>query len=259
MSIMTDEGCAISDKPPATLSRASTWSSTRSQPLGVILHETCAASSGSVPKQHVHVPTHVIVHMIDAAAQCMCMCMCMCMWHVHVNMHVRVMHMRTWLACSTCLTANLAQEIEELRAVQMAQLLVALEARAAALADGVLLCGDFNTDPYDLPTMCARCVPAVLRHPLGLRSAYPLPEDARSRWWTTWKKRGEHEVRRAVGHAPPYTPLHPALAPRPCRSSTRSTTSSTTPACVPRASSRRRRRRSLSRRACPGCATRPTT
>ena len=118
--------------------------------------------------------THTHMHM--------CMCMCMCMWHVHVNMHVRVMHMRTWLACSTCLTANLAQEIEELRAVQMAQLLVVLEARAAALADGVLLCGDFNTDPYDLPTMHARCVPAVLRHPLGLRSAYPLPEDARSRW-----------------------------------------------------------------------------
>ena len=214
---------------------------------------------------------HMHMHMLHVTCTCnmcmhmhmcmhnMCMCMCMCMWHVHVNMHVRVMHMRTWLACSTCLTANLAQEIEELRAVQMAQLLVALEARAAALADGVLLCGDFNTDPYDLPTMCARCVPAVLRHPLGLRSAYPLPEDARSRWWTTWKKRGEHEVRRAVGHAPPYTPLHPALAPRPCRSSTRSTTSSTTPACVPRASSRRRRRRSLSRRACPGCATRPTT
>ena len=44
---------------------------------------------------------------------------------MHVNMHVRVMHMRTWLACSTCLTADLAQEIEELRAVQMAQLLVA--------------------------------------------------------------------------------------------------------------------------------------
>ena len=124
------------------------------------------------------------------------------------------MCMHVWLACSTCLTANLAQEIEELRAVQIAQLLVALEARAAALADGVLLCGDFNTDPYDLPPpggMRARCVPAVLRHPLGLRSAYPLPEDARSRWWTTWKKR-EHEVRHAVGHARPYTPLHPALA-----------------------------------------------
>ena len=47
------------------------------------------------------------------------------------------------------------------------------------------------------------CVPAVLRHPLGLRSAYPLPEDARSQWWTTWKKRGEHEVRHAADHTLP--------------------------------------------------------
>ena len=118
--------------------------------------------------------------------------------------------------------------------MQVSQLLGALEGRAAALADGVLLCGDFNTDPYDHPpprSVRARCVPAVLRHPLGLRSAYPLPEDAhgRARWWTTWKKRGEHEVRGTRSTVPssaplaprpcirPCTPpLHPARAPRPC-------------------------------------------
>ena len=101
--------------------------------------------------------------------------------------------------------------------MQVSQLLGALEGRAAALADGVLLCGDFNTDPYDHPpprSVRARCVPAVLRHPLGLRSAYPLPEDAhgRARWWTTWKKRGEHEVRGTRSTVPSRAPL----APRPC-------------------------------------------
>ena len=101
--------------------------------------------------------------------------------------------------------------------MQISQLLDALEGCAAALADGVLLCGDFNTDPYDHPpprSVRARCVPAVLRHPLGLRSAYPLPEDAhgRARWWTTWKKRGEHEVRGTRSTVPSRAPL----APRPC-------------------------------------------
>lgn len=140
-------------------------------------------------------------------AQHMHACACACAMCVRVRMRNTRMRMYVHAAtCSTRLTAYLAQEIEESRAVQITQLLAALEGRAATLADGVLLCGDFNTDPYDLPPpngMRARCVPAVLRHPLGLRSAYPLPEDARSQWWTTWKKRGEHEVRHAADHTLP--------------------------------------------------------
>lgn len=110
--------------------------------------------------------------------------------------------------------------------MQVAQLLDALQARGAAWADGVLLCGDLNTDPHDVAAkMRAKCVPTVLAHPLGLRSAYPLPEseappplttrphpkharmhEARthhhqaSTWWTTWKKRGAYEIKHAIDY-----------------------------------------------------------
>ena len=61
--------------------------------------------------------------------------------------------------------------------------------------------GDFNTDPYDVPKkMRAGCVPKVLQHALGLRSAYPLPESDASPWWTTWKKRGTYEVKHSIDY-----------------------------------------------------------
>ena len=91
----------------------------------------------------------------------------------------------TLLVATTHMKSKVSQPNEDLRTKQITQLLDTLVESGAAQADGVMLCGDFNTDPYDLPPpggMRARCVPAVLRHPLGLRSAYPLPEDARSRW-----------------------------------------------------------------------------
>ena len=83
---------------------------------------------------------------------------------------------------------------------------------------GVMLCGDLNTNPYGTPgKQRAVCVPAVLSHPLALRSAYPLPaggegaeaaveagrgvkpeevepEGLRS-CWTSWKRRGETEIK----------------------------------------------------------------
>lgn len=122
----------------------------------------------------------------------------------------------TLLVATTHMKAKVSQGNEDLRAKQIMQLLDAMEKSAAPEADAVMLCGDFNTDPYDVPgQQVARCVPAVLGHRLGLRSAYPLPKSDADGWWTTWKKRGTHEVKHTIDYIFHNSGLQPTsvLAP----------------------------------------------
>ena len=71
----------------------------------------------------------------------------------------------TLLLSTMHMKAKMAQDMEDLRARQIRQLLDVVQERAAAKADAVLITGDFNTDPYDAPKQTARCVPAVLDPP----------------------------------------------------------------------------------------------
>ena len=122
----------------------------------------------------------------------------------------------TLLVATTHMKAKLSQPNEDLRAKQITQLLDALEESAADKADALMLCGDFNTDPYDEPgKQVAKCVPAVLGHRLGLRSAYPLPRSEHDGWWTTWKKRGASEVKHTIDYIFHSSGLQPTsvLAP----------------------------------------------
>ena len=120
------------------------------------------------------------------------------------------------LVGATHLKAKPGEANEASRAADVRQLLAALQRRADALpAAHVLLCGDFNTDPYDVPQHKAACVPAVRAHPLGLRSAYPLPASDADAAFTTWKRRGATEARHMIDyiwHSPRLTPYQ-TLAP----------------------------------------------
>ena len=75
----------------------------------------------------------------------------------------------TLLLSTMHMKAKTAQDMEDLRARQIRQLLDVVQERAAAKADAVLITGDFNTDPYDAPKQTARCPtpkPPLLRPPL---------------------------------------------------------------------------------------------
>ncbi|CAK0831671.1 unnamed protein product, partial [Prorocentrum cordatum] len=76
---------------------------------------------------------------------------------------------------ATHLKAKAGQENESLRAQHVEQLLRLLSRGGAP---HVVLCGDFNSDPFDVEGHRALAVPAVLGHRLGLD---PRPAPTRSR------------------------------------------------------------------------------
>jgi nocturnin len=115
---------------------------------------------------------------------------------------------RPLVVATAHLNAKPGQEREDLRAAQLAQLVAQID-RARAAAGGspvVVLAGDFNTDPHDvsLPKPhVAKVLPSLLRH--GFVSAYPLARAesahaAGTNMWTTWKRRGSHEVKHQIGY-----------------------------------------------------------
>ena len=104
---------------------------------------------------------------------------------------------------ATHLKAKAGAKNEERRVHDVREILGALEAEAAASRAPchVLLMGDFNTNPYDEPGKHeAAAVPAVLAHPLQLRSAYPLPQSEGGQGWTTWKRRAGKEARNTIDY-----------------------------------------------------------
>jgi nocturnin len=133
------------------------------------------------------------------------------------------------LVGATHLKAKEGQANEDLRAADIAQLLDAMAERVGQRSPQIshsILLGDFNTDPPGVPAKhTARCVPAVLAHRLGLRSAYPIP--LADTEWTTWKRRSGTEIKHRIDYifhspslraaallAPPATAdLEPARLP----------------------------------------------
>lgn len=92
------------------------------------------------------------------------------------------------------LKAKSGEDNELLREHQANQLMDILS--ASPIPDNLVLCGDFNTEPFDMPQHKARAVPAILQAPaVNLRSAYPLPNSSDSGEYTTWKRRGAYEGR----------------------------------------------------------------
>ena len=107
------------------------------------------------------------------------------------------------LVAGTHLSAARGDDAEAERSGQMTHLLDLTAERAASWGcRGVLLCGDLNTDPFDRPWAAARCVPAMLSHNLGLRSSYALPPNERAldRQWTSWKRRGDDEIKCCIDY-----------------------------------------------------------
>jgi endonuclease/exonuclease/phosphatase family metal-dependent hydrolase len=106
------------------------------------------------------------------------------------------------MVAGTHLSAAFSDDAEVERSGQMTHLLNLVSERAASWGcRGVLLCGDLNTDPFDRPARGpARCVPAMLSHALGLRSSYALPPNEHEGLWTSWKKRGEDEIKCCIDY-----------------------------------------------------------
>eukprot|EP00939_MAST-03C_sp_MAST-3C-sp1_P005015 g5015.t1 len=69
----------------------------------------------------------------------------------------------------------------------------------------IVLCGDFNADPFVVQerktgkSLSPLAVNAVLSSG-RFRSAYPLPKSASEGKWTTWKLRGEHESKHVIDY-----------------------------------------------------------
>merc|ERR1712032_258976 len=97
----------------------------------------------------------------------------------------------------THLKAKAGEENEKLRELHIEQMLGHLSNCEPA---HVVLCGDFNTDPFDVEHHKARAVPAVLGHDMGFCSAYPLPASAEDAGYTTWKRRKEREDRHVIDY-----------------------------------------------------------
>ena len=105
------------------------------------------------------------------------------------------------VVAGTHLSAARGDDAEAERSGQMTHLLDLIGERVASWGcRGVLLCGDLNTDPFDRPWAAARCVPVMLSHALGLRSSYVLPPNEHEGLWTSWKKRGENEIKCCIDY-----------------------------------------------------------
>mmetsp|Transcript_36353 Transcript_36353/g.95415 ORF Transcript_36353/g.95415 Transcript_36353/m.95415 type:complete len:390 (-) Transcript_36353:141-1310(-) len=109
------------------------------------------------------------------------------------------------VAC-THLKAKANQENEDRRESQIAGVLTnvaeAVEASRVACGDAehppIIVAADFNTDPFDVPGVKSKAVPAIQK--VGFESAYALPADADSEFWTTWKRRGTSEVKHVIDY-----------------------------------------------------------
>jgi endonuclease/exonuclease/phosphatase family metal-dependent hydrolase len=82
-------------------------------------------------------------------------------------------------------------ENEQRRKEHVEHLLLELQAFADSHAvKHVVLCGDFNTQPFNVPKHEAQAVPMILRdNAVSLRSAYPLPVSQEEQLFTTCKQR----------------------------------------------------------------------
>lgn len=99
---------------------------------------------------------------------------------------------------ATHLKAKDGEENERKRELHMAQIIHALHADSPP--KHTVLCGDFNTDPFDVEgAHDARAVPLLLSN-TQLIHAYPLPKDASSGEYTTWKMRGKSERRHWIDY-----------------------------------------------------------
>lgn len=99
---------------------------------------------------------------------------------------------------ATHLKAKEGEENERKRELHMSQIVHALQTDSPP--EHTVLCGDFNTDPFDVEgAHDARAVPLLLSN-TQLVHAYPLPKDGSSGEYTTWKRRGHRERRHWIDY-----------------------------------------------------------
>jgi hypothetical protein len=92
---------------------------------------------------------------------------------------------------SVCLSVLQGVENEERRKEHVEHLLLELQEFADSHAiKNVVLCGDFNTQPFNVPKHDAQAVPTILHDKAAsLCSAYPLPASQDEELFTTCKQR----------------------------------------------------------------------
>ena len=118
---------------------------------------------------------------------------------------------------ATHLKAKSSQANEVTRHSQVLALLSKVQSMSSVLPSSrVLICGDFNADPVTTKEVTAVAVPGVFDNYPNLRCPYPLeeavtdyksagkslpqPQPPHKNLWSTWKRRGDEEVKHWIDY-----------------------------------------------------------
>lgn len=113
---------------------------------------------------------------------------------------------RKLVVITTHLKAKSNEKAESIRDEHAKQLLSFMEdVISEKVPDALVFAADMNADPFDVVdkkgnTVEAWCVPTLANSKLGLSSAYKLPTSASDKFYTTWKKRGNDEVKHMIDY-----------------------------------------------------------
>jgi mRNA deadenylase 3'-5' endonuclease subunit Ccr4 len=108
---------------------------------------------------------------------------------------------------TTHLKAKAVQKNEGIRNQQLRALAAKVKSVSVAQSTSrIVFCGDFNADPVTTSEVVATAVPGLFEAMPELRSSYPLDEAVTDvpgkggHMWSTWKRRGDLEVKHFIDY-----------------------------------------------------------